>query len=176
MKFLVLFYIFSFSLFAESITTNLTNPKDIETFYEVTSKLRCICLPSLPIKSCSFNNCEISALLKVFIENRIKAGENADVIIKKMLTGFGTEVLDDPVIQKFQKSGNINIVNGVVYGFGEKILAEPDSTFINLTLLTFAILGLLSILVYYKKVKLQTKVVSQTSSTQSIDKYLGEVD
>ncbi len=176
MKFLFLFYIFSFSVFAESITTNLTNPKDIETFYEVTSKLRCICLPSLPIKSCSFNNCEISALLKVFIENRIKTGESAEVIVQKMLTGFGTEVLDDPIIQKFQKSGNINIVNGVVYGFGEKILAEPDSTFVNLTLLVLGLLGLLSILVYYKKVKLQAKVPTELNSTNSLEKYLGEVD
>ncbi|HRG77947.1 MAG TPA: cytochrome C biogenesis protein, partial [Leptospiraceae bacterium] len=40
--------LFSFSLFADSSTTTLTDLKQIEIFNDVTSRIRCICLPSLP--------------------------------------------------------------------------------------------------------------------------------
>ncbi|MBE8398596.1 cytochrome C biogenesis protein, partial [Leptospira borgpetersenii serovar Hardjo-bovis] len=63
------------SLSADSTFTNLTEPDQIRTFHEVTSKIRCICIPSITIKSCSFNNCTVSAKLKLFIENRIQKGE-----------------------------------------------------------------------------------------------------
>lgn len=65
-------------LFAESTFTNLTSPEEIRTFHDVTNRIRCICIPSIAIKSCSFNNCTVSAKLKVFIENRIRSGESAD--------------------------------------------------------------------------------------------------
>jgi cytochrome c-type biogenesis protein CcmH/NrfF len=89
MKYLLALLLFSFSLFADSSTTTLTDLKQIEIFNDVTSRIRCICLPSLPIKSCSFNNCAISAQLKLFMENRIRKGETANEIVQKMQTGFG---------------------------------------------------------------------------------------
>ncbi len=97
---IILYFLFSFTgILSESITTNLKKEEHIKIFYEVTSQIRCICLPSLPIKSCSFNNCEISALLKEFIEHRIEKGEDAPTIIYKMQNGFGEEALSDPIIQ-----------------------------------------------------------------------------
>lgn len=177
MKILVLsFLLLVTSLLSESITTNLSDEKQIQTFYEVTSKIRCICLPSLPIKSCSFNNCEVSALLKNFIEHRIQAGESSEVIIQKMLTGFGEEALNDPIVQRFERSGNTSIVQGVLYGFGEKILAEPDSTGINLTLVGFGILGIALILIYWKKVKSHNTTEKTNPSSKNLEKYLGEID
>ncbi|EMY79378.1 cytochrome C biogenesis domain protein [Leptospira weilii serovar Ranarum str. ICFT] len=139
------------SLSADSTFTNLTEPDQIRTFHEVTSKIRCICIPSITIKSCSFNNCTVSAKLKLFIENRIQKGENADVIVDKMVHGFGEEALSDPIIQKFVEAGNTGMANSVVFGFGENILASPDSTWIDLSLALAGLFGILSIYLYIKR-------------------------
>ncbi|EMJ92613.1 cytochrome c-type biogenesis protein CcmH [Leptospira alstonii] len=139
------------SLSADSTFTNLTEPDQIRTFHEVTSKIRCICIPSITIKSCSFNNCTVSAKLKLFIENRIQKGENADVIVNKMVHGFGEGALSDPIIQKFVEAGNTGMANSVVFGFGENILASPDSTWIDLSLVLAGLLGIVSIYLYIKR-------------------------
>jgi cytochrome c-type biogenesis protein CcmH/NrfF len=162
------------AIYSESTTTNLTEPEQIKEFMKVTSQIRCICLPSLPIKSCSYNNCEISALLKNFIENRIRQGESAEEIVKKMQTGFGESALQDPIIQKFVQYGNSNIVNGVVYGFGEKILAEPDSTPINFTLAFIILLGILGLYLYSQKIRLKNQ--GTISPLPTTEKYLKELD
>ena len=96
MSFILAVLFVSFSLFADSSSTTLTDLTQIEVFNDVTSRIRCICLPSLPIKSCSFNNCAISAQLKFFIENRIRKGETANQIVQKMQTGFGEGALSRP--------------------------------------------------------------------------------
>lgn len=163
-----------YEISAESIVTNLKKEEHIKTFHEVTSQIRCICLPSLPIKSCSFNNCEVSALLKEFIEHRIEKGEDASTIINKMLNGFGEEALSDPIIQKFQSSGNTGIVKGVIYGFGEEILAEPNANWINFTLVILLCLGIIVLYLYSKKI--QKIKVSQTSSSHNVSKYLKELE
>ena len=172
--------LFSFSLFADSSTTTLTDLKQIEIFNDVTSRIRCICLPSLPIKSCSFNNCAISAQLKLFMENRIRKGETANEIVQKMQTGFGEEILSDPIVQKLQASGSENMVAGLINGFGERILAQPDSTWINSTLFVGMALGL-GLIFYYlkgrlKKEKTTQEVVTKNAIPQDAEKYLKEID
>ncbi|MDX1960640.1 MAG: cytochrome c-type biogenesis protein CcmH [Leptospiraceae bacterium] len=166
--------LFCDTIFAESQTTSLTDPKQIATFQEVTTKIRCICLPSLPIKSCSFNNCEISAKLKQFLENRIKEGENAETIIQKIQTGFGEKAIEDPIVKALLESGNRNFVAGIVNGFGESILAEPNSIWINLTLTLFAILGL-GIIYYFFILKRKVQSLSTKSENQNLEKYLKEL-
>ncbi|AYV56728.1 cytochrome C biogenesis protein [Leptospira kmetyi] len=164
---------------ADSTFTNLTEPDQIRTFHEVTSRIRCICIPSITIKSCSFNNCTVSAKLKLFIENRIQKGESADVIVNKMVNGFGEEALTDPVIQKFVEAGNTGMANSVVFGFGENILATPDSTWINLSLALAGLLGILFIYLYIKRknpnaAKLESdKTVKQ--GEDSFHRYLSEI-
>ncbi|MBK6608886.1 MAG: cytochrome c-type biogenesis protein CcmH [Leptospiraceae bacterium] len=172
--------LFSFSLFADSSTTTLTDLKQIEIFNDVTSRIRCICLPSLPIKSCSFNNCAISAQLKLFMENRIRKGETANEIVQKMQTGFGEEILSDPIVQKLQASGSENMVAGLINGFGEKILAQPDSTWINSTLFIGMALGL-GLIFYYlkgrlKKDKSTQEVITKNAIPEDAEKYLKEID
>lgn len=171
------FFIFLLPIFlyAESVSTNLTDPVMIETYRDVTTNIRCICLPSLPIKSCSFNNCVVSAELKLFIENRIRMGESSEVIIQKMINGFGESAIDDPIVQKFKVQGSLNMVNGVVYGFGEKILAEPSPIGINLTIFLVGIFGLLLIFYYFKKNSARPNRVSPENRNQS-KKYLQELD
>jgi cytochrome c-type biogenesis protein CcmH/NrfF len=167
----------SSALSGESISTNLTDPIHIISYHDVTSKIRCICLPSLPIKSCSYNNCAVSAELKLFIENRIRKGESSDTIVQKLLTGFGEEALEDPVIQKFKESGSMNMVNGVLYGFGDKILAEPSSISINITIIGIALGGLGLIYFYFRthsKAKPNTSNPVQLSKNS--EKYLKELD
>lgn len=171
---IVCFLFSSLQIFSESVTTNLTKEEHIKIFHEVTSQIRCICLPSLPIKSCSFNNCEVSALLKEFIEHRIEKGEDSKTIINKMLNGFGEDALQDPIIQKFQAAGNTAMVQGVVYGFGEKILAEPDSRWINLTLFGLIFLGFGLLYLYSKKVQ-KTKR-EETILSSRVSKYLKEIE
>ncbi|MDZ4727684.1 MAG: cytochrome c-type biogenesis protein CcmH [Leptospira sp.] len=140
-----------FSIYAQTTTTSLKDQSQINTFLEVTEKIRCICLPSLPIQACSFNMCTASAYLKNFIENRIKDGMQAEDIIYQMEHGFGDKVLNDPVVIHFQEDGNQGMVDSIVYGFGDKILAKPDSTYINLTLIILGFIGLTGIWLYFKK-------------------------
>ncbi|UOG49388.1 cytochrome c-type biogenesis protein [Leptospira noguchii] len=169
------------SLSADSTFTNLTEPDQIRTFHEVTSKIRCICIPSITIKSCSFNNCTVSAKLKLFIENRIQKGETADVIVNKMVHGFGEEALSDPVVQKFVEAGNTGMANSVVFGFGENILATPDSTWINLSLALAGFLGIILIYLYIKQKNPGSLKQTQESGNpvkqveDSFQKYLSEI-
>jgi len=167
----------SSSLSGESISTNLTDPNDILVYHDVTSKIRCICLPSLPIKSCSYNNCAVSAELKLFIENRIRKGESSDTIVQKLLTGFGEEALEDPIIQKFKESGSLNMVNGVLYGFGDKILAEPSSLAINITIFGLGLGGLVLIYFYFKTHQRHSPNNSHPIQlSKNSEKYLKELD
>nr|WP_245667227.1 cytochrome c-type biogenesis protein CcmH [Leptospira tipperaryensis] len=166
-------------IFGDSTFTNLNEPEQIRTFHEVTSRIRCICIPSITIKSCSFNNCTVSAKLKIFIENRIVKGESADVIVNKMVHGFGEEALQDPVIQKFVEAGNTGMANSVVFGFGENILAAPDSTWINLSLGLAGVLGILFIFFFMKRKNPNSSKGSSLNSpkeeTEAFNRYLSEI-
>lgn len=167
-------------VFGDSTFTNLSEPDQIRTFHEVTSRIRCICIPSITIKSCSFNNCTVSAKLKIFIENRIAKGESADVIVNKMVHGFGEEALQDPVIRKFVEAGNTGMANSVVFGFGENILATPDSTWINLSLGLAGLLGILFIFLYMKRKNPNVSKMSAADSpkqeTEAFKRYLSEIE
>jgi cytochrome c-type biogenesis protein CcmH/NrfF len=114
------------------------------------------------------------------MENRIRKGETANEIVQKMQTGFGEEILSDPIVQKLQASGSENMVAGLINGFGEKILAQPDSTWINSTLFIGMALGL-GLIFYYlkgrlKKDKATQEVVTKNAIPQDAEKYLKEID
>ena len=114
------------------------------------------------------------------MENRIRQGESANEIVQKMQTGFGEEILSDPIVQKLQASGSDNMVAGLVSGFGEKILAQPDSTWINMTLFAGMALGL-GLIFYYlkgrlKKEKVTSEVITKNAIPQDAEKYLKEID
>ncbi|MBM9499094.1 cytochrome c-type biogenesis protein CcmH [Leptospira sp. 201903071] len=183
-KILILFPIFVLfpfygPIFGDSTFTNLSEPEQIRTFHEVTSRIRCICIPSITIKSCSFNNCTVSAKLKIFIENRIAKGESADVIVNKMVHGFGEEALQDPVVQRFVEAGNTGMANSVVFGFGENILATPDSTWINLSLGLAGVLGILFIFFFMKRknpnFSKKNSPESPKQETEAFNRYLSEI-
>ncbi|WP_407658755.1 cytochrome c-type biogenesis protein CcmH [Leptospira paudalimensis] len=161
---IVLFMGITSGVFAQKTTTNLKEETQIQTFLKVTEKIRCICLPSLPIQSCSFNMCAASSYLKSFIENRIKEGMGEGEIISKMENGFGTSVLQDPIVIMFQENGNQGMVDSIVYGFGPKILAKPDDTWINATLLGLGVLGLFGIYRYGTKKSREKSALSQSNS------------
>lgn len=153
-------------LLAQKTTTNLKEEGQIQTFLKVTEQIRCICLPSLPIQSCSFNMCAASSYLKTFIENRIKDGMKEEEIISKMENGFGDSVLKDPIVVMFQENGNQGMVDSIVYGFGPKILAQPDGTWINFTLFALGVLGLFGI---YKFGTRKKKETAEANSKPSSD-------
>ncbi|EPG74446.1 hypothetical protein LEP1GSC058_2486 [Leptospira fainei serovar Hurstbridge str. BUT 6] len=172
-----IFFLLSSVLFAESTFTNLTNPEEIRTFHDVTNRIRCICIPSIAIKSCSFNNCTVSAKLKVFIENRIRTGESADTIVDKMVKGFGPEAVKDPIIAKFIETGNTGMAQSVVYGFGPDILAKPDSTWIDVSIAMAGALGILLIFLYLKR-RMTPKAISVIGPNEdaAFHKYLSEIE
>nr|HNI25699.1 cytochrome C biogenesis protein [Leptospiraceae bacterium] len=91
------------------------------------------------------------ALLKNFIENRIRQGESAEEIIRKMQTGFGEEALKDDIVQKFLSLGSEGMARSIVNGFGEKILAEPEPIWINLSIGAAALAGISIIILYFRK-------------------------
>lgn len=165
---LVLFLTTPNFLFSQKTTTNLKEESQIQTFLKVTEKIRCICLPSLPIQSCSFNMCAASSYIKTFIENRIKEGMGEEEIISKMENGFGTSVLQDPIVLMFQENGNQGMVDSIVYGFGPKILAKPDDTWINATLLGIGVLGLYGIYRYGTKKSKETSSTFDNSSKETL--------
>jgi cytochrome c-type biogenesis protein CcmH/NrfF len=110
----------------------------------------------------------------VFIENRIRKGEDANTIVSKMLNGFGEDVMSDPIVKKFMDSGNTYMANKIVVGFGPNILAEPDATSINVTIGIFAFLGLSLIGIYFYSRK--SKAPDKSPSTNSLpNKYLKEL-
>lgn len=160
--------LYSSGLFSQVTTTSLKDPKEIKIFLSVTDKVRCICLPSLPIQACSFNMCSASAYLKTFIENQIKRGLTEESIIDGLKNGFGDSVNEDPIVKHFQDSGNSGMVDSIRYGFGDAIMAKPDATGINLTLSILAILGLFGIYYYIQKFQKQ-KSVGKESQSEKLD-------
>nr|WP_244279631.1 cytochrome c-type biogenesis protein CcmH [Leptospira brenneri] len=155
-------------LLAQKTTTNLKEEGQIQTFLKVTEQIRCICLPSLPIQSCSFNMCAASSYLKTFIENRIKDGMKEEEIISKMENGFGNSVLQDPIVVMFQENGNQGMVDSIVYGFGPKILAQPDGTWINFTLFALGVFGLFGIYKYGTKKSRGAVVTDQKTKSDDL--------
>jgi cytochrome c-type biogenesis protein CcmH/NrfF len=142
--------LFVVPILPQTTTTNttLTEPEQIREFMESTTRLRCICLPSLPLQSCSYNMCVVSSYLKTFIENQIRAGMKSDEIVYKFEHGFGDSILKDPVVEHFAQEGNQRMIQSLIYGFGTGIQAKPDSTWINLSLILLGSLGLIGILYY----------------------------
>jgi cytochrome c-type biogenesis protein CcmH/NrfF len=69
---------------------------------------------------------------------------------KRCKLASAEEILSDPIVQKLQASGSENMVAGLINGFGEKILAQPDSTWINSTLFIGMALGF-GLIFYYLK-------------------------
>ncbi|TGK00211.1 cytochrome C biogenesis protein [Leptospira langatensis] len=167
----------SSSLVADSTFTNLTEPNQIRTFHDVTDRIRCICIPSIPIKSCSFNNCTVSAKLKLFIENRIRAGEDADTIVNKMVHGFGPEVVTDPIVAKFIENGNQGMAQSIVVGFGPDILAKPDSTWIDLSIAAAGALGVLLMYLYLKRrTAPKAAIATEVDGDSSFHRYISEIE
>ena len=148
----------------------------IQTFSEVTSKIRCICIPSIPIQSCSFNNCTASAVLKEFIESRIRKGEKTEQIVKQVIYGYGQNIVRDDFVQTLIQKGNTGIVAGLIQGFGQNMLAEPDPTWINLTIFFILFLGFVLITIYLKNIKNKNKSKNLSSSpTETQNIYLKEL-
>lgn len=98
-----------------------------------------------------------------------------------MVHGFGEEALSDPVIQKFVEAGNTGMANSVVFGFGENILATPDSTWINLSLVLAGFLGIILIYLYMKRKNPGSLKRTQESGNSvkqvedSFQKYISEI-
>ncbi len=163
--------------------TSLTDPVQIREFLNATERLRCICLPSLPIQGCSYNMCVVSSYLKTFIENRIREGMTADEIVEKFEKGFGDSIFHEPVdsvILHFQKEGNQKILAGLRDGFGKSIYAKPDSTWINLSLGGIGIASLIGIgyyLMLSKKPRLSDsgELGAKKNLNELADKYLKEI-
>lgn len=159
----------SFPILTQTTTTNttLTDPEQIREFIDSTTRLRCICLPSLPLQSCSYNMCVVSSYLKTFIENQIRAGMKSDDIVFKFEHGFGDSILNDPVVQHFAQEGNERMIQSLVQGFGSNIQAKPDSTWINLSLAILGGLGLLGILTYGLRKRSNLKKLEKKSIVQA---------
>jgi cytochrome c-type biogenesis protein CcmH/NrfF len=173
----IYFYIASFLLFlsipilTQTTTTNttLTEPEQIREFIDSTTRLRCICLPSLPLQSCSYNMCVVSSYLKTFIENQIRAGMKSDEIVSKFEHGFGESILQDPVVQHFAQEGNERMIQSLIQGFGSNIQAKPDSTWINLSLALIGGLGLLGILFYGLRKNSNLKAIEKKIKVRNND-------
>ncbi len=172
----VLFFI-TISVYSDSTFTNLTDPEQIRSFHNVTERIRCICIPSIAIKSCSFNNCTVSAKLKLFIENRIRAGETPDSIVNKMIHGFGPDIVTDPIVAKFIENGNQGMAQSIVAGFGPDILAKPDSTWIDISIAMAGAFGILLIYLYLKRRTAPKAAIStELDNKSSFDKYISEIE
>lgn len=184
--FIILPMLFVFHLYGQNTNTTLKDPEQIKEFLKVTERIRCICLPSLPIQGCSYNMCIVSSYLKTFIENRIREGMTAEEILYKFEKGFGESIFKEPVdevILYFQKEGNQRMLSALQYGFGTSIYAKPDSTWINLSLSLIGIIGFLGIGYYLysllKKPNIPTteaNLINEKKWDDLESKYLKEME
>lgn len=163
--------------YGQTTTTNttLTEPAHIQTFLDVTQRIRCICLPSLPIQGCTYNVCVVSSYLKTFIENRIREGMSGDEIVQRFETGFGSAILSDPVVVHFQNEGNQGMIRSLRDGFGPNIHAKPDSTWINLSLVLIG-MGALVGIGYYVAQRKKTRSTAATLPTAKDNEELNELE
>lgn len=163
--------------YADSTETNLTEPAKIKIFKKVTAEFRCICLPSLPIQDCSYSNCKVSARLKEFIEARVRRGESAETILRGLIYGYGNQIVRDAEMQALIQEGNASLAQGIISGFGEKMLARPDATGINLTLLMGAGVAIFLMAIYLlKRKKGQPADQQSKAEKEALQQYLQEIE
>lgn len=115
------------SIGAQAVYTKLKDPKDIQTFTEISHSIVCQCGCGFVLSNCPHVECPFGIPVRRFIENRIREGKSTDEILQGLYFGFGPEVMEDPIVKQLQEQGREDLVRGFQSGFTKKISSKTSS-------------------------------------------------
>ena len=113
-------------LHAQDVYTDLPDPQQIKIFTEVSDGLICGCGCHFVLSSCPHVECPWGIPVRRFVEIKIQEGMGAKEILQKMETGFGADVRQYPLVQRFIQEGRDDIVAGLESGFGPGVSAHAS--------------------------------------------------
>ncbi|MEQ9366507.1 MAG: hypothetical protein RIF32_19860 [Leptospirales bacterium] len=113
-------------LHAQEVYTDLTDPQQIRVFTEVSDGLICQCGCHFVLSSCPHVECPWGIPARRFMEIKIQEGMSATEILSKFETGFGGEIRQYPLIQKYIQEGREDIVSELERGYGPGISAHAS--------------------------------------------------
>lgn len=108
---------------AQSVYTNLQDPAAVAIFTEISESIICQCGCNFILASCPHQECPWGIPARRFIENRIQSGMTAPEILVKLEDGFGESARKDPVMIGLAATGQTQLVDQFVHGYGRKISA-----------------------------------------------------
>ncbi len=125
--------------FAQRVYSELDDEAQIQVFTEVSDGLVCQCGCHMVLSTCPHVECPWGIPARRFIENRIRAGMDAEQILKGFESGFGITVTDDPVVLALRAQGRADLAERFIAGFGPKVRARTGHTVPALLVLLFSV-------------------------------------
>ncbi|MCR9141561.1 MAG: hypothetical protein NXI24_04855 [bacterium] len=113
-------------LHAQEVYTDLTDPEQIRVFTEVSDGLICQCGCHFVLSSCPHVECPWGIPVRRFMEIKIQEGMSAKEILAKMETGFGPEIREYPLVQRYLKEGREDVITGLERGYGPGVSAHAS--------------------------------------------------
>lgn len=138
-------------LHAQEVYTDLTDPQQIRVFTQVSDGLICQCGCHFVLSSCPHVECPWGIPVRRFMEIKIQEGMSAKEILAKMETGFGPEIREYPLVQRFIEQGREDIVQGLEGGFGPGVSAHASPFGLIAILLFTAVAGSLLFSYWWKR-------------------------
>lgn len=124
---------------AQEVYTQLKDPAQILTFTNVSRALICGCGCHLVLSTCPHVDCPWGIPARRFIENRIREGKTSEEIIQGMVSGFGPEARQDPIVQMLLAQGREDFAAKFENGFGTQVLARTGGFSAYLVFAVFAL-------------------------------------
>lgn len=159
-------------LHAQDVYTELTDPQQIKIFTEVSDGLICQCGCHFVLSSCPHVECPWGIPVRRFVEIKIQEGMSAKTILEKMETGFGPEVRQYPLVQRFIEEGRDDIVAGLENGWGPGVSAHA-SPFGLIAVLVLTGVGSVLLFLYWWRRNSRKAAVGSAGPTKS-DESLGD--
>lgn len=116
----------------------------IASFYRLTGQIRCHCGCNGLAGDCGHveESC-FGVQMRRFVESRLLEGMSEEQIREGVVHGFGPRILTDPQVRELERLGRTDLVSGFQNGFGQRILyREPSSPPVISILLAGCLLGL----------------------------------
>lgn len=169
-------------LYSERAPERLKNPKLVQSYHKITSKLNCYCGCHSIVSACGHvdEGC-FAVQMRRFVETRLLEGMSEDEIMDGLVNGFGERVMQDPQLKRLNQTGRSDLTKGFTEGFGPAIIVEQPGS-----LVWYAVLGVFAVVfaaaafrLFMRKSsdhKKNTKDSQNNSSAVSVDEKILNLD
>ncbi len=165
---LAILFLIPATIAARRAPDRLTDPEQIQSFYRLTSQIKCYCGCAGLSGDCGHveESC-FGVQMRRFIEHRISEGMNDETILKGIVEGFGPSILKDHQVAELERLGRKDLAQGFRNGFGKQILYREPSSF---PLAGIAVLGLgVMLLFFFLRRRVQTETPASGNAARILE-------